>query len=414
MKITEKLALFFLLVCLMASCDRIETNSLYKVTVPVFEPMSNFRLEEDEMVVFPQPLEKTGKIYLYQNFLFINEPLKGVHIYNNANPSSPVALSFLNVPGNVDMAINDGMLYVDSYMDLLTFDIHNPERPVLVDRKENVFKLINSNLEVFYAGGLDGVLTGYKDTLVSYEDYKEYSPYIKKDTEIIYYDSNSSYGQGGSMARFTLAKNHLYAVDFMQLHLFNVSEKSAPVFVKDISLGWGIETIFPYKENLFVGSNTGMFIFDILQPETPQLISQYRHIRACDPVVVNDDYAFVTLRTGALCGGSQNLLEVIDITDLRKPQLVKSYEMQNPHGLGLADKVLYLAEGEFGLKSFQISDVNNITTGMLQHLKDKHATDVIVGPKSLVVIGEEGVCQYDYSSPSALKLLSCVSVGQSN
>jgi hypothetical protein len=35
---------------------------------------------------------------------------------------------------------------------------------------------------------------------------------------------------------------------------------------------------------------------------------------------------------------------------------------------------------------------------------------VIPGPKSLIVIGENGVCQYDYSNKKALKLLSCISV----
>jgi hypothetical protein len=84
--------------------------------------------------------------------------------------------------------------------------------------------------------------------------------------------------------------------------------------------------------------------------------------------------------------------------------------MDNPHGLGLSGDYLYLAEGDQGLKSFNVSDVMEITNNQLEHLKNLVSIDIIPGPKSLIVIGPDGVCQFDYSDPEKLKKLSCINV----
>ena len=127
-------------------------------------------------------------------------------------------------------------------------------------------------------------------------------------------------------------------------------------------------------------------------------------------MVVNDDYAFVTLRSAAICQNGANELHVLDIKDLNSPTLLKAYPMDNPHGLGLSGDYLYLAEGDQGLKSFNVSDVMEITNNQLEHLKNLVSIDIIPGPKSLIVIGPDGVCQFDYSDPEKLKKLSCINV----
>lgn len=399
---------------LFGGCDKIESKNYYHYRIPILESMSSLRLADDQIITIPQPLETSGKIYVYGDYLLINEPMKGIHIYNNSDPVQPKAISFLKIPGNVDMAVNANILYVDSYVDLLTFDLSDPTKPRLLHRNEDVFKSLYVR---DYINNTDGkmVVTAYHDTVMESTYNRDYTPYIVEEDHLVYDNSangGGSYGQGGSMARFTLSNAHLYTVDMQALHLFSVSDKAKPSYVKDIPLGWGIETIFPYKDHLFIGSNTGMFIYDVSIPEAPTRVSHYQHIRACDPVVVNDDFAFVTLRTGVSCGGVQNVLEVVDIKDLAKPVLVKSYQMDNPHGLGLADDVLYLCEGNFGLKSFKVNDVNTVANNMLEHLQDLKSTDVIVAPKSLIVIGEGGVSQYDYTDRAKLKLLSRIAIGK--
>ena len=221
-----------------------------------------------------------------------------------------------------------------------------------------------------------------------------------------------SYGQGGSMARFTLMSGHMYAVDESTLRVFDVQAAADPHFIKDIRLGWGIETIFPFQEKLFIGSNTGMHIYDARSPASPQKMSVYEHVTACDPVVVNETHAFVTLRSGVGCRFGVDELQIINIVDPYTPKLVKAYPMANPHGLALFGDYLYLAEGMHGLKSFMVADVLRIDQNQLEFLKSMKSVDIIPGPKSLIVIGPDGVCQFDYSNPAKLKRLSCIQVNE--
>src|SRR5690606_9314601 len=125
-----------------------------------------------------------------------------------------------------------------------------------------------------------------------------------------YSAASQSYGTGGSMARFTLSNEHLYAVDQSTMRVFDVENPADPTFVKPIDLGWGIETIFPFQDKLFIGSNIGMHIYDASTPNSPTRMSVFEHVQACDPVVVNEDYAFVTLRNGNTCFNGANELQV--------------------------------------------------------------------------------------------------------
>ncbi|HWK56149.1 MAG TPA: hypothetical protein VNQ80_02350 [Parapedobacter sp.] len=387
-----------------ASCnDQVEHTVTYKTQVPVYWEVNAFR-SMDVGVKPPKGVTETGKIYVYDDYLFINEPQKGIHIVDNRNPSDPKNINFISVPGNVDMAVNSNILYADSYIDLLAFDISNIQDIKLVERVEDVFPnmFVNAERSKFMT---------YKDTVittVTTEDGRGWGgPWFEFANGSGDF-SAPNYGQGGSMARFTLMGGHLYAVDDHSLRLFDVHQADKPQFVKDIMLGWGIETIFPYKERLFIGSMTGMHIYDASTPSAPEPMAVYQHIMACDPVVVNDNYAFVTLRSGTMCRLGENALHVLDIKDLYHPKLLKSYPMENPHGLGIRGSNLYICEGDFGLKSFNVADVLRIGENLLEHHKDRSAIDVIPAPKSLIVTGPDGVCQYDYSNPAKLRLLSII------
>lgn len=76
-------------------------------------------------------LRESGKIYLYNNLLLVSEPNKGIHIYDNTDRSAPVHKVFINLPGNLDMAVRNGYLYADSFIDLVVInidaiDLNNP------------------------------------------------------------------------------------------------------------------------------------------------------------------------------------------------------------------------------------------------------------------------------------------------
>ncbi len=390
------------------SCeDQVTTTYTYRTMVPVYLEMSDIRARM--ITVEPaQPLDNPGKIYLYGDFLLINEPQKGIHILDNSNPANPINKSFIPIEGNVDLAVNDNKLYADSYVDLLVFDISSINNIKLINRVKDVF--INQ-----YSHETGVVLT-FKDSVISAD-----SEYWFTDRGIFLADASASfasnfseasksYGQGGSMARFTLMSDHLFAVDANSLRVFDVKNSSEPKYLKNIDLGWGIETIFPFQEKLFIGSNRGMHIYNAKNPASPTKMSVYEHVLACDPVVVNEENAFVTLRSGTFCFNGVNELHVIDIKNPFDPKLKKAYSMLNPHGLGLAGDYLYLAEGTHGLKSFKVNDVMAIDQNQLEFLTSMKSVDLIPGPKSLIVIGPDGVCQFDYSTPNKLKKLSCIDV----
>jgi hypothetical protein len=217
-------------------------------------------------------------------------------------------------------------------------------------------------------------------------------------------------GKGGSMARFAITKNHLYIVDFSSLKYFDLEDALNPEYVGTINIEDGIETIFAKGDNLFLGARAGMHIFDISNPKKPEKVSVYRHIVSCDPVVVSGDYAFVTLRAGTRCGGGNNVLDIIDISNLSNPTLKYTVNMDSPYGLGIADSLLFVCEGNRGLKIFNVRQPEN--PGFFTQIDTIHGYDVIplVDHKILIVSGNSGIHQYDFSNPEKILLLSKLSI----
>ncbi|MBI1780954.1 MAG: hypothetical protein HYR66_06235, partial [Sphingobacteriales bacterium] len=86
-----------------------------------------------------QAVTKAGKIYIKDNYIFLNDLNKGIHIIDNSNPSLPVQIAFLAIPGNLDVAVKGNILYADMYSDLLALDITNPRNATIVSKVENFF-----------------------------------------------------------------------------------------------------------------------------------------------------------------------------------------------------------------------------------------------------------------------------------
>ncbi|MGB0788593.1 MAG: hypothetical protein ACPGQR_03570, partial [Marinirhabdus sp.] len=94
-------------------------------------------------------------------------------------------------------------------------------------------------------------------------------------------DSGTNDGQGGSLAIFTLKGEYLYAVDTFGLNVFNIANASNPVLVNEVDFSFNIETLFGYKDYLYIGSRNGMFIYSIENPEFPVQLSSVEHFTAC-------------------------------------------------------------------------------------------------------------------------------------
>lgn len=90
-------------------------------------------------IVEPKEISQAGKIYVYKNTLLVQELNQGIHVIDNSDKQNPMPKAFIKIMGNLDMAVKEGYLYIDSYMDLVVLDINNLEQIKVVNRKENTF-----------------------------------------------------------------------------------------------------------------------------------------------------------------------------------------------------------------------------------------------------------------------------------
>ena len=105
---------------------------------PVY--LSYAALREAVRTTAPRALEDVGRVYLYEDFLFLNARNEGVHVVDNADPANPRPVSFIEIPGNTELAIRDGVLYADSYVDLVAIELGSfGAGPVEVSRQTDIF-----------------------------------------------------------------------------------------------------------------------------------------------------------------------------------------------------------------------------------------------------------------------------------
>lgn len=217
-------------------------------------------------------------------------------------------------------------------------------------------------------------------------------------------EGGSGNGTGGSTARFTISGNYLYVVDSYSLNIWNIQNPAAPYQTGSSYIGNQIETIYPYGNKLFIGSQNGMFLYDITNQANPQYISSYSHVTACDPVIADNNYAYITLRSvDNWCGQNVNELDIVQITS-SSPSLVKAYPLTSPYGLAKTGNTLFVCDN--GLKVF---DATNVLGIILKHSFNIPATDIISYDSLVMVIGASGLYQYKYVNDT-ITLLSTIPV----
>jgi hypothetical protein len=373
-------------------------------------------------------LKNPGKIYYKDNYIFIVEELKGIHVYDNINPASPVKKVFVKLPGIVDISISGYILYADSYVDLVVLDVQNIDNIHEVGRIKDILPYTvpkagtGSDYPVGPVDKEKGVVIDWELRNIKEKINNNNNPYPvfwdKSTTFMAMVNSSgassgvsgSGVGIGGSMARFGIKDKVLYVVDKNTLKVFDITNKISPIKINDFNPGWNVETMFLTANKMFLGTTTGMVIFDITNPTSPVSLSFFRHARSCDPVIVDDTLAYVTLRTGTNCGGNLNTLDVVNIKNISLPKTVMSYGLTNPHGLGKAGDLLFICDGSAGLKVFNASDPRNITSNLIYAYPNIMAYDVIPIGNLLVLIGDDGLYQYNYSNVKNITLLSSILV----
>lgn len=236
------------------------------------------------------------------------------------------------------------------------------------------------------------------------------------DSEAGFAASNSDTGVAGSYARFITVGDFLYIVDQNSIQTFSLSDPSLPNKVNTQQIGEQIESIFNYQDKLFIGSGSGLYIYTIQSDGIPSQTATYTYdfpILPCDPVVANDTHAYVTLHDGETngsCGGWNitNELKIFDIADITDPQLLISYPMSRPKGLGLDGNTLFVCDDWAGLKIFDVTDPYNlISIATFNHFS---AFDVIPLDGLLLCVGTDNIYQFDYTDLNNIQEISRIPI----
>lgn len=418
------IATLFFQACTNEEC---ETSYTYKVYEPVYKTAEE--IGADIVFVEDRILENPGKFFYYRDMILINEKDNGVHIIDNSDIQNPTKLGFIAIEGNQDISLSGQYIYADTWQNIIVIDIEDIKEPEVV----NVINGVKD--EIWF--------TGDDRFVVDIQEVERTETFNCDDNpEVFFWNNNELFvdasvdqsrflgtpevasvsndgfagdaaGQAGSLTRMALFNDHFYYINDHTMHIFDVEDLANPEKLNEVYMEWGIETIFPYRENLFIGARNGMHIFDNTQPSDPRYLSTFAHANACDPVVVQDNIAYVTLRNGNDCENFTNELNVVDVTDLLRPQLIATFDMHNPHGLSVRDEVLYLCEADQGLKVFDITEPEEIGENQIGGVRDFFAFDVIsVTSELLLMIGEDGFYQFDTDSPAKPELLSSIRVGE--
>lgn len=391
----------------LLSCNNDATDyEIVSVAVPEIMTKNEFRKLVE--VQAAKPSITAGKIYAYGDFIFITDAFKGVHIIDNFNPAAPQPTGYLKIPGNEDISIKNNYLYADSATDLVVFDISDISNVHVVERLEDVFSVYNFRIpnEAAYA---DFNNFDFENNVIVSWQIVQQRREIVDNAELVFNDAafsgsmESSVGVGGSLARFQIKDDYLYTVSTSDLSIFNISNLANPIFEKTQYSGWNIETIFYADNYLYLGGTNGMYIYSLENHTAPKYVSEFVHWEGCDPVVVDGNYAYLTLRGGNACGQMESVLEVIDISDKTKPTLAARHVLYNPYGLGIKENTLYVCDGSSGLRVFDKS--NPLDLQQTQVFEEVHAKDVIPLNKSLLMIGDKALYQYTYNE-HVLELIS--------
>jgi len=161
-------SLLFSLLCigtgiLLSASEPIYTGQY----TPVF--MERAEMERAVKMEAAQPLRNPGKIYLYGEYILVNEKYKGIHVIDNSNPAQPTNQAFIHIDGCIDMAMKNNVIYADNAIDLIALKTSDNFTTVQVtERIKSLFPEIESPDGYWSSYYLDkfrptdGILVAYK------------------------------------------------------------------------------------------------------------------------------------------------------------------------------------------------------------------------------------------------------------
>jgi hypothetical protein len=366
---------------------------------------NSFKVENDFKIVNP------GLIYTYENLLLVGEKNKGIHILDNSNPSNPTGLKFIHLLGNENISVMNDIVYLDNGIDLVYIDISDLSNVQFAGRVEGVFPERDRGNGNLYAGYNTRIVKRKIPCPQSSNNSMARGPSTANNAPAFSPSvtaGNMPSGTAGSMSKFAILGNYLYITTANKLRPFDLSNAKNPLAKPTIGLSSNfVETIFPYNNSLYFGTSDGVLVYDCSgSPESPVYKKRLTHVMGCDPVVVKDDFAFSTIRSGTTCRSNvaTGLLNIYNVGFSGGNNPISTISLVEPYGLGVDKSIVVVCQGEHGLFLY---DWNKPSTLTLRHsYPDIKAYDVIMKDNILIVTANNGLFQFDYSNPDAVKYLS--------
>ena len=133
----KRLWILFWLAAIASSCLK---NTPAPAPVSAYKPVL---MDKQSLVTSVKWLPATdlsnpGKYTLNGHYLFVVEMYKGVHVFDNTDPSNPINSGFINIPGIQTISIKNNTLFGDNATDIVALDISNPINPPVLSRISNV------------------------------------------------------------------------------------------------------------------------------------------------------------------------------------------------------------------------------------------------------------------------------------
>jgi hypothetical protein len=335
---------------------------------------------------FSEPSPK-GLVYpvnmtLADDRLFVSDRVTGVHVFDVADPAQPALRMTIPLKGNDGTAIKDDILYASSFGSILALRIEGHTYQV-------VDTVYNQSYYPAFEGVADGPDAGFHCA-------------CSVNTRPVPMPVPAS--TGSSFARFAVVGDYLYYADNSTLVTVDISQPDKPRKLTRTHIGWTVETLYSSEEYVFVGGTRGMFIFDRSDPASPKPVSRIEHFRACDPVVVSNGVAYVTLRGGNRCGESSDVLLCISVADPSNPTILAEESIETPYGLAVEDSMLYVSTGSNGFALFDVT--SPATPTRIAAWADRPTKDFIWSRRILYTLSFDGLLIFDVSKPEAPALLS--------
>ncbi len=197
-------------------------------------------------------------------------------------------------------------------------------------------------------------------------------------------------GQGGSLTRFTIINEQLFVLDESSLRLYNIQEDGTFILHQELFIGTNLETISYNAEYIFIGSSSAVYFLEIGFGEQVNLLSSYQHITACDPVVGVDGIAYSTLRSSGCRFNNQEVLDVIDYSDVFDPKLIHSYPTVSPLGLAVNKDFLFVCENG-GMTVYDRSNPRDLNRLDFINIPNDIPIDLIVNGSQIIIRSQEGI-----------------------